>query len=149
MGCTFLERGPGDETQPDGDGLLWHRRHAHHGRRHRAEPRRATASCWPVAIAPFQVAILPLQMNVPEVVAAAEKLYAELSDAGFEVLLDDREERAGSKFKDADLIGIPFRLAIGARGLQEGIVELKHRRGGEVVKVAHDGVVAHLRGLVA
>jgi prolyl-tRNA synthetase len=104
---------------------------------------------WPMPIAPFQVAILPLQMNVPEVVAAAEKLYAELSDAGFEVLLDDREERAGSKFKDADLIGIPFRLAIGARGLQEGIVELKHRRGGEVVKVAHDGVVAHLRGLVA
>jgi prolyl-tRNA synthetase len=109
----------------------------------------ADGICWPVAIAPFQVAILPLQMNVPEVVAAAEKLYAELSDAGFEVLLDDREERAGSKFKDADLIGIPFRLAIGARGLQEGIVELKHRRGGEVVKVAHDGVVAHLRGLVA
>ncbi|MCK6570903.1 proline--tRNA ligase [Myxococcota bacterium] len=109
----------------------------------------ADGICWPVAIAPFHVAILPLQMNVPEVVAAAEKLYAELSDAGFEVLLDDREERAGSKFKDADLIGIPFRLAIGARGLQEGIVELKHRRGGEVVKVPVGDVISQIRGLVA
>jgi prolyl-tRNA synthetase len=104
---------------------------------------------WPVAIAPFHVAILPLQMNVPEVVAAAEKLYEELSDAGVQVLLDDRDERAGSKFKDADLIGLPFRVAIGARALQEGVIELKHRRGGEVVKVPLADAVAHIRGLIA
>ena len=104
---------------------------------------------WPVAIAPYEVAILPLQMNVPEVVAAAEKIYADLSDAGIQVLIDDRDERAGSKFKDADLIGIPYRLAIGGRGLQEGVVELKNRRGGEVVKVPLAEVVSHLRGLLA
>jgi prolyl-tRNA synthetase len=104
---------------------------------------------WPVAVAPFHVAILPLQMNVPEVVAAAEKLYEQLSDAGVQVLLDDRDERAGSKFKDADLIGLPFRVAIGARALQEGVVELKHRRGGEVTKVPIADAVAHIRGLIA
>jgi prolyl-tRNA synthetase len=104
---------------------------------------------WPVAIAPFHVAILPLQMNVPEVVAAAEKLYTDLSDAGVQVILDDRDERAGSKFKDADLIGLPFRVAIGARALQEGVIELKHRRGGEVVKVPLADAVTHIRGLIA
>lgn len=104
---------------------------------------------WPVAIAPFHVHLLPLQMNVPEVVAAAESLYAQLSDAGVSVLLDDRDERAGSKFKDADLIGMPFRIAIGGRGLQEGIVELKTRRDGTVVKVPLGEVVTHVRGLLA
>lgn len=95
---------------------------------------------WPIAIAPYQVTILPLQMNKPAVVEAAETLYAELSDAGFEVLLDDRNERAGSKFADAELIGVPLRIAIGGRGLEQGIVELKRRGVGEVEKIPLDGL---------
>ncbi len=104
---------------------------------------------WPAAIAPFHVHVLPLQMNVPEVVEAAEALYKALSDAGIEVLLDDREERAGSKFKDADLYGIPWRVAIGARGVKEGIVELKPRRGGEVRNVPVASIVDELKALLA
>ena len=103
---------------------------------------------WPLAIAPYEVHLLPLQMNVPDVVAAAEKIYADLEAAGIEVLLDDRDERAGSKFKDADLIGLPYRIAIGGRGLQEGIVELKSRKSGEVKRVPLAEVVDQLRALV-
>jgi prolyl-tRNA synthetase len=96
---------------------------------------------WPLAIAPFRVIVLPLQMNVPEVVQAAERLYADLQGAGVEVLLDDRDERAGVKFKDADLLGIPLRIAIGGRGLKEGVVELKPRRVAEVQQVPLADVV--------
>ncbi len=72
---------------------------------------------WPVSIAPFHVALLPLQMQDAAVRDAADKLYAELTAAGVEVLLDDRDERAGVKFKDADLIGLPIRVALGKKGL--------------------------------
>jgi prolyl-tRNA synthetase len=95
---------------------------------------------WPPALAPYQVIILPLQMNKPEVVATAEALYETLLEAGVEVLLDDRKERAGSKFKDAELFGIPLRLAIGARGLAEGKVELKPRAGGPMEMVPVDDI---------
>lgn len=82
---------------------------------------------WPMAIAPYQVTVLPLQMNVPEVVEASERIHDALAAAGVEVVLDDRKERAGSKFKDAELMGIPLRIAIGGRGLKEGVVELRER----------------------
>jgi prolyl-tRNA synthetase len=85
---------------------------------------------WPLSIAPFQVAVLPLQMQDEQVRAAAEKLYADLTAAGVEVLLDDRDERAGVKFKDADLIGIPLRIALGKKGLAEGKAEWKARDAG-------------------
>ena len=74
----------------------------------------------PMAIAPYHVTILPLQMKNDEVVAAGERLYAACQEAGIEAILDDRDARAGAKFKDADLIGIPLRVAIGGRGLGEG-----------------------------
>ena len=83
---------------------------------------------WPMSIAPYEVTILPLQMKDDDVVAAGKKLYAELQERGVEVLLDDRIERPGGKFKDADLIGVPLRVAIGSRSLKEGSVELKWRR---------------------
>ncbi len=86
---------------------------------------------WPVAIAPFDVLVLPLQLNDEGVVAAADALYAGLRDAGLDVLVDDRDMRPGAKFKDADLIGVPYRVTIGSRGLKEGKVELKHRRDAE------------------
>jgi prolyl-tRNA synthetase len=82
---------------------------------------------WPMSIAPFHVALLPLQMQDAEVRSAAEKLYADLTLAGVEVLLDDRDERAGVKFKDADLIGLPLRIALGKKGLAEGKAEWKAR----------------------
>ncbi|MBK9518209.1 MAG: proline--tRNA ligase [Anaeromyxobacter sp.] len=81
---------------------------------------------WPMAIAPFHVTVLPLGKE-PELVAAADQVVAALSAAGVEVLYDDRDERPGVKFKDADLIGIPLRLAVGKKGLAEGKVEWKLR----------------------
>ncbi len=96
---------------------------------------------WPMSIAPFQVTLLPLQMNKEAVVDAANSLYQKLKNAGVEVLLDDRNERAGSKFKDAELIGIPLRIAIGSRGLDNGIVEAKIRGQGAVHELQLDTVV--------
>jgi prolyl-tRNA synthetase len=87
---------------------------------------------WPDAIAPFQLAILPMNINKSEEVReAAERLYTEMSAAGYEVLLDDRNERAGVMFADMELIGIPHRIVIGDRGLKSGMVEYKGRRDAE------------------
>jgi prolyl-tRNA synthetase len=83
---------------------------------------------FPAVMAPFQVAIVPIGMNKSEVIRAeVEKLYAGLSAAGIEVLLDDREERPGAMFADMELIGIPHRIVIGERGLKEGNVEYQGR----------------------
>ncbi len=87
---------------------------------------------WPNHIAPFQVAIVPLNMQKSEVVAAAaEALYADMKAAGIDVLMDDRNERPGVKFADTELIGIPHRVVIGDRALAEGNVEYKARTGGD------------------
>jgi len=91
----------------------------------------AAGIVWPLPIAPFQVMITLLNPNDEPVRLAAETLYAELLNEGVEVLFDDRDERPGSKFKDADLLGIPLRVTVGARGLREGALELQERRGGE------------------
>ncbi len=83
---------------------------------------------WPEAIAPFQIALVPLKIEKsPEVRAAAERLYHELTAAGFEVLLDDRKASPGVKFADMELIGIPHRVVLSDRGLSNGVVEYKHR----------------------
>jgi prolyl-tRNA synthetase len=82
---------------------------------------------WPMSIAPYQVALLSLQANDKDVVAAADALYEQLRAAGIEVLFDDRDERPGAKFKDADLIGVPLRVAVGKKSLAEGKLELKGR----------------------
>jgi len=82
---------------------------------------------FPVPIAPFEVLVLPLQVNEKEVVDAAEKIYKGLMEQGVDVLLDDRDLRAGFKFKDADLLGIPVRVTIGSRELKNGKVEMKLR----------------------
>ena len=100
---------------------------------------------WPESIAPFAVQILPLNMADEDTVRVAEELYSALTEAGLEVLVDDREERAGVKFKDADLIGIPKRVVIGERNLKEGIVEVKDRRTKETVKVKPEEVLTTLR----
>jgi prolyl-tRNA synthetase len=87
---------------------------------------------WPLAVAPFQVLVVMLNPNDEAVREAADDLYRQLLAAGVEVLLDDRDERPGFKFKDADLVGIPLRVTVGARGLKDGQVEFKERAGGEV-----------------
>lgn len=87
---------------------------------------------FPIPIAPFHCVVSAVNVKDAEVMAAAEELYRSLSEAGVEVLFDDRDERPGIKFKDADLIGIPLRIVVGAKNLAEGKVELKIRKGGEV-----------------
>ena len=90
---------------------------------------------WPISIAPFSVIILPLNMNHEETARVSEDIYQGLLNEGIDVLVDDRGERAGVKFKDADLIGIPLQVIIGERGLKEGVCELKIRKTGERIKV--------------
>ncbi len=90
---------------------------------------------WPPAIAPYQLLVVPVNVKDTKSMDVAEELYAVLEEKGFEVLMDDRDERAGVKFKDADLIGIPYRIIIGEKNLKEGLVELKERKTGQVEKV--------------
>ena len=90
-------------------------------------------------LAPFQVIVTMLNPNDEEVFAAGEKLYQDFLAEGIEVLLDDRDERPGSKFKDADLLGIPLRVNVGARGLKEQSFELQERRAGERVMLPIEG----------
>lgn len=90
---------------------------------------------WPASIAPYHIHIIPVNSRDEKSMSAADKLYAELEEKGFEVLLDDRDERPGVKFKDADLIGIPYRVVIGEKGLKEGVIELKERRSGAIEKI--------------
>jgi prolyl-tRNA synthetase len=105
----------------------------------------ANGIVWPLSIAPFQVVISPVKVTDAEQRAKSEALYDELTRAGFDVLLDDRDERPGVKFKDADLIGIPFRVVPGPRALAKGCVELVTRAGGETREVPLAELVAELR----
>lgn len=104
---------------------------------------------WPKAIAPYQVIIIPLNSTKSEQMQAAERLYEELRAAGIEVLFDDRNERAGVKLNDADLIGIPLRLTIGDRTLAEGKAELKLRFEKEIEAVPLSEVTEKVRGFLA
>ena len=102
---------------------------------------------WPIPIAPFHVTLLPLSQSEP-VSQLAGSLYRSLQESGIEVLWDDRDERAGVKFNDADLIGAPFHLVIGEKGLAQGQVELKIRQTGETKKIAPDQVLQTLTTLM-
>jgi prolyl-tRNA synthetase len=104
---------------------------------------------WPLPLAPFTVEVIPISSKDAPVREAAERLYGELRAAGVECLLDDRDERPGVKFKDADLFGIPFRLVIGQKGLGRGVVEWKDRRTGEVQEIPIGEVVARVRSASA
>ena len=105
---------------------------------------------WTNAMAPFQAVIVPMNYKTSEAVReAADKIYAELTAAGVDVLLDDRDERAGVLLADSELLGIPHRIAIGDRGLKEGKVEYTERRSGETELVAVGEIAAKLKGLLA
>ena len=103
---------------------------------------------WPGPLAPFNVVIVPINMHrSDDVREAAEALYAELADAGLEVLLDDRDARPGVKFADAELIGIPHRVVIGDRGLAKGELEYRHRRDTESRDLKREEVLKLLKDL--
>jgi prolyl-tRNA synthetase len=99
---------------------------------------------WPEAVAPFDVAILNLKAGDAGTDGACERLYNELNAAGRDVLYDDRDERPGGKFATADLIGVPWQVLIGPKGLAEGKVELKRRATGEREHLSLEDVVARL-----
>ncbi len=99
---------------------------------------------WPAAIAPYSVIITPIKYD-GEVKAAADKLYEQLNAAGIDTLLDDRDQRPGVKFNDADLIGIPVRINIGDRGLKEGKFELKKRKAAEAEMVPADALLERIQ----
>ena len=100
---------------------------------------------WPSAIAPFEVAIVPMNaQKSPRTLEAAEALYAELQAAGYDVLLDDRNERPGVKFSDLELTGIPHRIVIGEKGLDAGTFEYKGRTDAESVNLSKDELLAKL-----
>ena len=103
---------------------------------------------WPVEVAPFQVVVTVMSIKDDRLVAEGERLYSELRSRGLDVLLDDRDARAGVKFADAELIGIPFRITVGARGLDNGELELTPRASGETEMVPVGDVVERVIELV-
>ena len=101
---------------------------------------------WPWPIAPYHVHLVSLDSAKPEIAAVADRIESDLEAAGFEVLHDDREGLSpGVKFKDADLLGMPLRLTVGAKGLKDGVVELRDRRTKEVLKVKPEDGCRRLR----
>jgi prolyl-tRNA synthetase len=110
---------------------------------------------WPVSVAPYEVVITVVRVDDESTRAVAEDIYSQLRDAGIDVLLDDRVERPGVKFADSELIGIPYRVTVGPRGVAESVVELTERRGlekenvalGEAVAALVDGVERHRFGI--
>ena len=103
---------------------------------------------WPAALAPYSVIVTPIR-NEGEMAEVAARLHDELTAAGVDVLLDDRDERPGVKFADADLIGVPLRVTVGDRGLKDGQVELKRRGETDPEMIALDGAAEVVRAAVS
>ena len=102
----------------------------------------------PMAIAPFEVDVLPVNSSHQESMEVADRVYRELTDKGIDAVMDDRNERPGVKFKDCDLIGIPLRVTIGERNLKEGLVEIKARSEKESQKIRKEEVAGRIAGYV-
>jgi prolyl-tRNA synthetase len=109
----------------------------------------ANGIIWPFPIAPFHVLLLPINYKDKALREACDRLYQELDELGVEVLLDDRDERPGVKFKDADLIGVPLRVTVGAKGLEKGCVELRWRRDGRSEDLPVAQAAEQIRRIVA
>ena len=104
---------------------------------------------WPISVAPFEVHVLPTNVTEPGLKSTAEAIHDGLVERGIEVLLDDRDERPGNKFKDADLVGFPLRVTVGERAAKEGNVELRMRKTGETTKIPRDDAVRVVSEVVA
>ncbi|QJW47260.1 proline--tRNA ligase [bacterium BFN5] len=104
---------------------------------------------WPVSIAPYAVAVIPISSKDAEQLALAEKIYGELNQNGIEAVLDDRNERPGVKFKDADLIGYPLRITVGPKAISENVVEVKVRRTGQTYLYEVKNYLAAVNDLLA
>ena len=102
----------------------------------------------PATIAPYDVSLVALNMQNESVAESAQALYEELRNAGIEVLFDDRNESAGVKFNDADLIGLPVRLVVSQRNIRDGVVEVKRRASSDAETVAASEVVATVKALL-
>jgi prolyl-tRNA synthetase len=103
---------------------------------------------WPTALAPFKVAIIPMNMHKSErVKEAANTLYAELENAGIDVIFDDRKERAGVMFANMELIGIPYRIVIGERSLDKGLFEFKGRTDQQAKEIPITDMVDYIKAL--
>jgi prolyl-tRNA synthetase len=103
---------------------------------------------WPVPLAPFEVAVVNLKAGDAATQAACGKLYDALTAAGIDVLYDDTDERAGAKFATIDLIGVPYQVIVGPKGVKSNEVEIKHRKGGEREKLSPEAAIEELVGLV-
>ena len=104
---------------------------------------------WPVPVAPFEVGLVNLKAGDKETDKACSDLYGKLERAGVSVLYDDTEERAGAKFATMDLIGLPFQLIVGPKGLKSGEIEVKERKSGERMSLASDAAVKRLVELLS
>lgn len=102
---------------------------------------------WPIAIAPYHVVVTPVNVKDEQQIETAQKIYEELKIQGVEVVLDDRDERAGVKFKDADLIGFPYRITVG-KTITEGLVEFKARNSSDIQKISADDAVSKIVEIV-
>ncbi len=100
---------------------------------------------WPVSIAPFKVHLIEIPSGDSVVRETAEKLYAKLSEEGVEVLYDDREARAGEKFADSDLIGIPLRVIVSEKNLKDGVFEIKERANGKTEKIGEKELLKFIK----
>ena len=101
---------------------------------------------WPDSVAPFQVGLVNMRADDGKVTSAADEIYARLQESGVETLYDDRDERGGAKFATMDLIGLPWQLIVGPKGLEKGVVELKRRSDGEREELSIESALARLTG---
>jgi prolyl-tRNA synthetase len=101
---------------------------------------------WPVSLAPYEVVVIPVSHRDSLQVKLAEEIYQKLLAAGVDAIYDDRSERVGVKFKDADLIGYPVRLVVGAQAITEGLVEIKWRATGKIILKEKEDAIAYLAG---
>ncbi|MCH2212256.1 MAG: His/Gly/Thr/Pro-type tRNA ligase C-terminal domain-containing protein, partial [Fuerstiella sp.] len=103
---------------------------------------------WPAAVAPYTVEMIPLNVTDEAVMNAANSIYDELSSIGIDILMDDRDQRPGFKFKDADLIGLPVRIIVGGKGLKDGIVEVRRRTDSEATRVPLTEAASYVQELI-
>ncbi|MCZ7626440.1 MAG: proline--tRNA ligase [Candidatus Methylomirabilota bacterium] len=104
---------------------------------------------WPPALAPFQLHLLPVNVREPRIAEVAEALYTQLQHEGVETLYDDRDERAGVKFKDADLLGLPLRMTVGTRTVKDGMIDLKIRKTGEEIRTPVSEAISRAHTLLS